>query len=306
MKWFALFLASTLTAACGMPPKQPVEIGSVKWGRDLDQALATSKTSNKPVFLLFQEVPGCAGCKQFGQEVLSDPLIVEAIENEFTPLMIPNNQTGQDAAVLKRFKEPAWNYQVVRFLDSEARDLIPRKDKVWSKGPLAQRMVGALEKAQRPVPAYLSLVAAEASPNLRTAAFSMFCFWTGESKLGAIDGVVTTEAGWIGGKEVTLVKYDPASITIQSLIKQAQQLDCAHGIYLPAAERGRVDAGRLKMQPLDGYRVAKAGDQKKQIQGTPAASLKLNGAQATKVNAWIRRNPEKAKSFLSPAQLKRL
>ena len=35
-----------------------VEVGTVKWGRDLDAALASSKESGKPVFVLFQEVPG--------------------------------------------------------------------------------------------------------------------------------------------------------------------------------------------------------------------------------------------------------
>jgi len=35
-----------------------VEIGTVEWGRDLDSALAASKASGKPVFVLFQEVPG--------------------------------------------------------------------------------------------------------------------------------------------------------------------------------------------------------------------------------------------------------
>jgi hypothetical protein len=36
-------------------PDQPMELGTVKWSRDLDAAL---ETSEKPVFLLFQEVPG--------------------------------------------------------------------------------------------------------------------------------------------------------------------------------------------------------------------------------------------------------
>lgn len=35
-----------------------IEVGAVEWGRDLDAALAASKASGKPVFVLFQEVPG--------------------------------------------------------------------------------------------------------------------------------------------------------------------------------------------------------------------------------------------------------
>ena len=53
----------------------------------------------------------------------------------------------------KRFKEPAWNYQVVRFLDAEAKDIIPRKDRVWTIEALAMRMVEALEKHGRKTPA---------------------------------------------------------------------------------------------------------------------------------------------------------
>jgi|GEM_PF-5413510 len=45
--------------AVGKPSvDQPIEIGTVRWGRDLDEALALSKKSQKPVFVLFQEVPG--------------------------------------------------------------------------------------------------------------------------------------------------------------------------------------------------------------------------------------------------------
>jgi hypothetical protein len=37
---------------------QPVELGHVKWLRDLDQAVANSKEQEKPIAILFQEVPG--------------------------------------------------------------------------------------------------------------------------------------------------------------------------------------------------------------------------------------------------------
>ncbi|MAW62128.1 MAG: hypothetical protein CMJ94_15030 [Planctomycetes bacterium] len=38
--------------------EQPVELGQVRWRRDLDAALAEAKAADKPVLLLFQEVPG--------------------------------------------------------------------------------------------------------------------------------------------------------------------------------------------------------------------------------------------------------
>ena len=76
---------------------------------------------------------------------------MKVIETEFIPVVIYNNQP-QDKALLKRFKEPAWNYQVVRFLDADAKDIIPRKDKVWKLPALAERMGEALRKHKRKVP----------------------------------------------------------------------------------------------------------------------------------------------------------
>lgn len=137
----------------------PIEVGTVEWGRNLATALDESATSNKPVFALFQEVPGCAGCQQFGQDVLSDPVIVETIENEFVPLLIHNNKPGYDAEILAQFGEPAWNFQVVRFLNADGVDIIERRDRVWSTRPLAQRMAQTLESTGRPVPAQLRTIA---------------------------------------------------------------------------------------------------------------------------------------------------
>ncbi|MEZ5300484.1 MAG: thioredoxin family protein [Verrucomicrobiales bacterium] len=137
----------------------PVELGTVNWGRDLDEALAKSKESGKPIFALFQEVPGCSGCQQFGKQVLSHPVLARLIASEFVPLAIHNNKPGKDREVLERFKEPAWNYQVVRFFDADANDLIPRRDRVWTLDGIAGRMVKALREAGKSVPPELKELA---------------------------------------------------------------------------------------------------------------------------------------------------
>ena len=281
---------------------QPEEAGKVTWLRDLDTALKSSSASGKPVFALFQEIPGCAGCKQFGREVLSHPLVVAAIESEFTPLLIHNNKPGRDAEVMQKFGEPAWNYQVVRFLEANGSDIIPRKDRVWETGPLAERMIATLQKAKLPVPAWLTLLASEYSPRLQQVAMAMSCFWTGEMQIGQLDGVIATEAGFLGGHEVTLVNYDPAVLSLDQLTKAAAKVRCADVLYLPAVSLAMARGAGLKAEILQGYRAAPASDQKKQLEGTPAAKMKLSGAQATKVNAWVRTDPAKAVQFLTPAQ----
>lgn len=299
-------LLAVITLSCSGIPEQPIETGKVEWQRDLGQALSASRDSGKPVFALFQEVPGCAGCKQFGRDVLSDPVIVGAIESEFVPLLIHNNKAGRDAEVLKRFNEPAWNYQVVRFLNDSGKDLIPRKDKVWTTGPLAERMIRALKKSNRDVPAYLSLTEAEHSGNLKSAAFEMFCFWTGEMKLGQIEGVITTEAGFIHGREVTEVRYDPGVISLPELASAAAKVECANTVYLPVADLSALSRTRLKTDKLEGYRAAPGRDQKKQLSRISVSKLELSNAQQTKLNAWWSSDREKAISYLSPPQRSQL
>ena len=49
-------LLSVLAALC--TAAVPVELGKVKWERKLEPALAKSSKDGKPVFLLFQEIPG--------------------------------------------------------------------------------------------------------------------------------------------------------------------------------------------------------------------------------------------------------
>ena len=159
---FIIILTAFLTLAQSVAADDnPIEVGSVNWGRDLDQALKTSGETGRPVFVLFQEVPGCSGCQEFGRTVLTNPQIVEAVENEFLPVLVYNNRSGEDRRLLDRFGEPAWNFQVVRFLNAEGHDIIPRKDRVWTVGDLAARMVETLKVSNRPVPEYLRALAGE-------------------------------------------------------------------------------------------------------------------------------------------------
>ena len=208
-----------LAAGAATPPAKRIEVGTVEWRRDLDQAIKKSRRIGKPVLAFFQEVPGCAGCQEFGATVMSHQPLVEAVEREFLPVLIYNNRKGKDAEILKRYEEPAWNYQVIRFLDGEGKDLIPRKDRIWTRDALASRMIQALESAGRPVPGYLEATAYEDDTDgQETVAFAQSCFWSGEVALGRVPGVITTEAGWIDGREVTLVRYRPDLVTLDSLI----------------------------------------------------------------------------------------
>jgi len=308
---FALIIASMLCAVANA--KTHKELGSVKWLRNYDQAVEQSTASGKPILILFQEVPGCQGCVDYGQQTLRHPLIVDSIENDFVPVAIRNNAAlGHDKKILKQFNEPAWNFQVMRFLDTEGNDLIPRKDRVWTPAETAERMIQALEAAKRPVPDYLRTVALSAKQsNLKTGVFSMFCFWDGEAKLGGIPGVVETEAGWLEGREVVRLRYDPEQIAWNTLVKKAQASGCAKQVYAPdsrtLAETPKSLHSRAQLYDPNAYRSARVSDQKRHLQASSLRKLSLNPVQRTKINAALSGKDHKMIArWLSPSQIEAL
>ena len=213
--------------------------------------------------------------------------MVEAIEELFHPVLVFNNKES-DAATLERFGEPSWNNPVVRFLDGGARDVIPRRDRVWTIGATAARMVAALEAAERPAPPWLRLVAAEARADVETATVAMHCYWNGEARLGGLDGVVGTRVGWVDRKEVVEVRFLPDVVPFERLRARAAELDCASRVWAPGEARGA-------------WRDAKESDDKFALRRAGLRALPLTPAQATKVNAALRLG-EDADRWLSPRQ----
>ena len=225
MIYFVFFISHLLT----MQANNPVELGKVKWLRSMEDALVKSKKECKPILILFQEVPGCQTCRQYGNEVLSHPLIVEAIESHFVPLAIYNNQGGHDADILKKYNEPAWNNPVVRIVDEKGKDVVSRLSGNYSTHGLTSTMTNALIQTQGKAPLYLELLADELSAKSTgtlSAVYSMYCFWSGEAMFGKVNGVIRTTAGFQNGKEVVSVEYNPVIISKTQLDKIALQSNC--------------------------------------------------------------------------------
>ncbi len=208
----------------------PVELGDVHWLRSMDEAQAKSKKEGKPILILFQEIPGCETCRNYGSDVLTHPLIVEAIETEFIPLAIHNNKGGHDAEVLRRFSEASWNNPVVHIADSDGSNIIPRLSGNYSTAGLTLLMTNALIKQKGKAPVYLQLLADELSAHQKItsrATYSMYCFWTGEALFGKLNGVIKTTAGFQSGREVVTVEFNPAIISKTDLDKIADSHKCS-------------------------------------------------------------------------------
>lgn len=220
-------------------------------------------------------------------------------------MLVYNNKEGADAVLLARFKEPAWNNPVVRFLDAEGADVLPRADGVWKLGPLVARTVASLRAAKRDVPAWLEVFAAEqAGVASGLATFAMHCFWEGEAHLGGLAGVLGTRAAWLQGKEVVEVAFDPGTIAYADLLAKAQSLECASTVFArddAQLATAKAAVAERAVRSDEAVKDAEASDQKHALRASPLRSVPMTAAQAVKVNAALAgaRDPM---PWLAPAQ----
>lgn len=265
--------------------QQPVELGRVHWLRDYQAAVKQARSVGKPVLILFQEIPGCQTCQRYGQEVLTHPLIVDAIEHYFVPLAIYNNRGGEDATILKKFSEPAWNNPVVRIIHADnEQDLVTRVGNNYTPHGLVQGMVQALSKYQAQTPEFLTLLEEELAARTRglaEATYAMYCFWTGEKQLGSLDGVIQTRAGFAGGREVVKVWYDPSRISATQLDKYSQNHQCE-----------KSAAGNFRNDHTPKYFIS----------NSPYRFIPMSETQASRINSVLGQGKD-ASAWLSPTQL---
>ena len=243
-----LFLIATVFATQGFgqirtnPVDQSEELGEIAWYRDYDYALKLAKEQHKDVLILFQEVPGCATCRNYGHHVLSHPLLAEAVESLFVPVVVYNNKGGKDKVLLTKYNEPAWNNPVVRIVDVSGRNLIKRLAGDYSASSLAEAMILALDQQLKTAPKYLKLIKnelyAKEHHTEQIVYFKMYCFWSGEKHFGSLEGVLETESGFINHHEVVKVKYDMTKLNLENLKIYAKKANCEliknNGTYKPS------------------------------------------------------------------------
>ena len=264
---------------------QNIELGKVTWLRDYKEALGQSQLTNKPVLLFFQEIPGCATCVNYGRDVLSHPLMVEFIENEFIPLAIFNNRPGKDSAILALYNEPSWNNPVAHFVDGKGKDIIPKLANNYQPLSMYNKLVEALTKLGRPIPKYALLLGDDLKMkygNLKTTIYETPCFWSGETTLAMHPAVRYTEAGKIGIAEVVKVYFDNSQASLEQLNNFA------------------TEEGFFQIEKHEHYKVDKSPQY--YISKSAFNSLPLSKAQRTQINVAIPYKKQPTE-YLSPKQL---
>lgn len=291
--------------AAGADKEDRVELGKVDWMRDHQKALDRSAAQDAPVFILFTEVPGCSTVKGYGREVLSDRRIADMIEEHFVPLAIFNNKKGEDRKVLNAYDEPTWNNPAVRIVDQAREELVPRLYGDYSKEATVERIVEALRERDGKAPRYLRLYEARSVAKGREekAILNMHCFWTGEAKAGAIEGVLNTRAGFMEGTEVVEVTYDPQRLSYESLLEKAKAKGAASGCFARTDQEARIAEkvfGQAAERSGSAFRYAE-GDDDHALNGTVYEDLSLSDIQRTKVNSALAAG-EDASPYIAPFQ----
>jgi hypothetical protein len=234
---------------------------------------------------------------------LTHPLIVEAIEQYFIPLLIHNNKEGKDAIILEKYKEASWNNPVARIIKPDCEeDLIDKLSGKYDMVSLITFLIDGIEKSGQVVPSYLDLLEKEYNvKELHQTHLSMYCFWSGEKNLAELEGVISTKAGFMNGTEVVQVVYDQDKIEVVELMDFASKRKCADALYsndtneLRAANHFDIptkDPSIFKEDKELKYYISKTDY--RYIPMTSLQALKVNHALATKTNPDV---------FLSPRQL---
>lgn len=267
------------------PQSQNIELGKVSWLRDYKEALGQSKLTNKPVVLFFQEIPGCSTCVNFGRDVLSHPLMVEFIENEFVPLAIFNNVPGQDSEILALYNEMSWNNPVTHFVDDAGRNIVPKLANNYHPLSMYNKLIEVLNRFRKPIPKYAILLGQDLKmkySNLKTTIYETPCFWSGETSLALHTAVKYTEAGWIGSAEVVKVYFDDSQTSLEKLNNFA------------------IEAGFFPIGNHQNYKTDKSPQY--YLSKSPFRHLPLSKAQRTQINVAIpyKNDPQE---YLSPKQV---
>jgi hypothetical protein len=131
----------------------------------------------------------------------------------------------------------------------------------------------------------------------------MSCFSTGEVRLGALRGVLATQPGFVEGREVVEVQYDPAVVTFANLIKEARKMECASRVYCRDDAQLRAAASIVGSEAVRSSEAVRPdAEPKYQISRTPLKYVPMTSVQACRVNAALGEGRD-PKAFLSPRQL---
>lgn len=289
----AALLAVLLAVAPGVRasdgPTATTALGGVPWMLDADTARARSAESGRPLVVVEAAPRGAAD----GAGVLnggSDPLLVEALRELVVPLLLQaeaplgDAQRADGPAPPPTLERPRPDGPQAHDPEGAATPHAPEDD----PAALARLVTGALNDAQRPVPAWLELVAqGSQAADAQTTTLVTTCFWEGQAHYGGLRHVVDVRVAWRGGHEVVEVDHLPG-LPVATLLDPDVAPACLRGLVAGAPDAAAAaEARRLPVLPDHGARPARPEDRLHALRGSPLRALPLTRLQALRVNAAL-------------------
>ena len=293
------------------------EIGNLKFSfnaESWEQAKDESKRSKKAILILFHET-AVHHTGHSLQSVLSNPLLVEAVETYFITVFVPKMATNlAERALLKKYGNCGLKeISIVRIVDYKGRDLAG-KVKRCDEWNLARAVGRALVAQGLKVPTYLKLLCQESDPAAEgVAVFGMSCFREGELAFAKYRGIVSTRAGWMGSKESVEVTYNPKICPYSKLVQHAIKENAADVIYCLNGRQMRIANSEVRRACKDSIMVGRIhplatisvldADSKFYLSETALLYVPLLRVQAVKANLLIsQHDAARCNALLSPRQ----
>lgn len=136
------------------------------------------------------------------------------------------------------------------------------------------------------IPGLIAEPAAAPNDSLRTATFSMYCYWTGEATLGRVDGVAASRIGHWAGREIVQVDFDPRKTDLPTLVDALKRKKSFYSVVVddkgaapstvPEKEVLRASGKPHFIEPKHSLRT----------RYPQLAALDLTEAQAIALNSW--------------------
>lgn len=315
---------------CLLHENDKEEMGRIHFrytGEFFEEAKREAKDFDMPILMIFQEMPGTKECINFGRNVLSHPLLVEAAETLFIPLIINSTAiSGGDSAVMAKYREQRHFSPVVRIVTCTGKDLILRiSNEDCNLGNVARSMVKALQRTKAKVPKYLKLLAVESRarcrlpgagyPTIRSAFFGVSNTSEGEVDLAGAHGIISTNVITLGShKRVVHVQYDFDHGKYRDIVKHALATHNILKIFyvnegerfsaeeeIKSSEEGSVSLVEL----LAKHKIRSNHRTKANLLFSGLQNVPLTPMQATRANQALSHpmGEEKAHNLLSPRQL---
>eukprot|EP00043_Microstomoeca_roanoka_P008107 m.78242 g.78242 ORF g.78242 m.78242 type:complete len:152 (-) comp14103_c0_seq1:373-828(-) len=101
------------------------ELGSVNWQTDFNQAVQHAMQMHRPIVLFLKHDSGSVEAKDFGQRILSNDTICNAINSDFVPVVVEDEQ--QLEQFMRKYHDASKKANVMMFLHPrDQTEIVPR------------------------------------------------------------------------------------------------------------------------------------------------------------------------------------